>query len=287
MAKNIRITLILLASVILGCAEEISDSLSSAERITSTIGTVPKEHSDSTHNINPTEPQSVGSIPNMRATTLPIESVTTPSPTQLPTPTQIPTPTQLPIEAKILEVTSQQSIVTNEIDQSIPVKSSISSIPETVEITPTIQPSPIPTKIATTFVSQVTTNQDNLVLSNLNLTRTSIGVSKAADILRFSIKNNNSSTVAAGISIYKRLGNQSLIVPNHEYSHLVILDPEETQQVTVLEYYPAGESYLQDSSLYVETYMVSNFGLFGSFSNCDEIKPFFNSVATTEPECID
>ena len=281
MAKNIRITLILLASVILGCAEEISDSLSSAERITSTIGTVPKEHSDSTHNINPTEPQSVGSIPNMRATTLPIESLITPAPTQLPT------PTQLPIEAKILEVTSQQSIVTNEIDQTIPVKSPISSIPETVEITPTIQPSPIPTKIATTFVSQVTTNQDNLVLSNLNLTRTSIGVSKAADILRFSIKNNNSSTVAAGISIYKRLGNQSLIVPNHEYSHLVILDPEETQQVTVLEYYPEGESYLQDSSLFVETYIVSNFGLFGNFSNCDEIKPFFNSVATTEPECID
>ena len=281
MAKNIRITLILLASVILGCAEEISDSLSSAERITSTIGTVPKEHSDSTHNINPTEPQSVGSIPNMRATTLPIESLITPAPTQLPT------PTQLPIEAKILEVTSQQSIITNEIDQTIPVKSPISSIPETVEITPTIQPSPIPTKIATTFVSQVTTNQDNLVLSNLNLTRTSIGVSKAADILRFSIKNNNSSTVAAGISIYKRLGNQSLIVPNHEYSHLVILDPEETQQVTVLEYYPEGESYLQDSSLFVETYIVSNFGLFGNFSNCDEIKPFFNSVATTEPECID
>ena len=275
MAKNIRITLILLASVILGCAEEIPDSLSSAERITSTIRTVPKEQSDSTHNINPTEPQSVRSIPNMRATTLPIESVTTPS------------PTQLPIEAKILEVTSQQSIITNEIDQTIPVKSPISSIPETVEITPTIQPSPIPTKIATTFVSQVTTNQDNLVLSNLNLTRTSIGVSKAADILRFSIKNNNSSTVAAGISIYKRLGNQSLIVPNHEYSHLVILDPEETQQVTVLEYYPEGESYLQDSSLFVETYIVSNFGLFGNFSNCDEIKPFFNSVATTEPECID
>ena len=217
----------------------------------------------------------------MRATTLPIESLITPSPTQLPT------PTQLPIEAKILEVTSQQSIVTNEIDQTIPVKSPISSIPETVEITPTIQPSPIPTKIATTFVSQVTTNQDNLVLSNLNLTRTSIGVSKAADILRFSIKNNNSSTVAAGISIYKRLGNQSLIVPNHEYSHLVILDPEETQQVTVLEYYPEGESYLQDSSLFVETFIVSNFGLFGNFSNCDEIKPFFNSVATTEPECID
>ena len=281
MAKNIRITLILLASVILGCAEEIPDSLSSAESISSTIGTVPKEHADSTHHINPTEPQSVGSIPNMRATTLPIESLITPSPTQLPT------PTQLPIEAKILEVTSPQSIVTNEIDQTIPVKSPISSIPETVEITPTIQPSPIPTKIATTFVSQVTTNQDNLVLSNLNLTRTSIGVSKAADILRFSIKNNNNSTVAAGISIYKRLGNQSLIVPNHEYSHLVILDPEETQQVTVLEYYPEGESYLQDSSLFVETYIVSNFGLFGNFSNCDEIKPFFNSVATTEPECID
>lgn len=275
MTLKMKITLILLTTVILACTEEIPDSFSNTDPVIPAIETVPKDHNIIIRDINPTEPQSIGSIPDMETYMLPTISIQTPTFIPLPTDTQV------------LGVTSKSTVAPEKVAQTIPTEAPIPTISPTIVIIPTIQPSPVPTRVATTFVSQVTANQDNLVLSDLNLTRTPIGVPKSSDILTFSIKNNNSSTVAAGVSIYKRLGNQNLIVPNHEYSHLLILDAEETRLVTIYEYYPAGESYLQDNSLFVETYMVSNFGLFGAFTNCDEIKPLFNSVDSTGPTCLD
>ncbi len=266
--------------IVIGCTSEYTEQASVPTMIIEPTQILTKDSSEMVLGTSPVNTPDTGDhVRRMNPTTNPSTPVAAGSVIPLPTSTPLLTPS----------ATSKPTINL----ETIPIPATLDVIPTTPTISPITIPTPIPpptappTKVATTFISQVNPNQDNLVLSNLTLSRTSLGIYPGADILSFSIKNDNNSTVAAGVSIYKRLGNQTLIVPNHDYSHLVILEPGETKRITIQEPYPPGETYLEDSSLFVETYIVSNLGLFGIHANCDEIDPFFGSIGETKPKCHD
>ena len=280
MNKKLSITLFSFIMIVIGCTSEYTEQASVPTMIIEPTQILTKDSGEMVLETSPGNPPDTGDyVRRMKPTTNPSTPVATGSVIPLPTSTAPPTPS----------ATSKPTISL----ETIPIPATLDVIPTTPTISPITIPTPIPqptappTKVATTFISQVNPNQDNLVLSSLTLSRTSVGIYPGADILSFSIKNDNNSTVAAGVSIYKRLGNQTLIVPNHDYSHLVILEPGETKRITIQEPYPPGETYLEDSSLFVETYMVSNLGLFGIHTNCDEIDPFFSSIGETKPKCHD
>ena len=269
--------------IVIGCTSEYTEQVSTPTMIIEPTQMLTKDSSEMVLGTSPVNTPDTGDyVRRLKPTTNPSTPVATGSVIPLPTSTPLLTPS----------ATSKPTISL----ETIPIPTTLETqivIPTTPTISPVTIPTPMPqpiappTKVATTFISQVNPNQDNLVLSSLTLSRTSLGIYPGADILSFSIKNDNNSTVAAGVSIYKRLGNQTLIVPNHDYSHLVILEPGETKRITIQEPYPPGETYLEDSSLFVETYMVSNLGLFGIHTNCDEIDPFFGSIGETKPKCHD
>ena len=283
MNKKLSITLFSFIMIVIGCTSEYTEQVSTPTMIIEPTQMLTKDSSEMVLGTSPVNTPDTGDyVRRLKPTTNPSTPVATGSVIPLPTSTSLPTPS----------ATSEPTISL----ETIPIPTTLETqivIPTTPTISPITIPTPIPqptappTKVATTFISQVNPNQDNLVLSSLTLSRTSLGIYPGADILSFSIKNDNNSTVAAGVSIYKRLGNQTLIVPNHDYSHLVILEPGETKRITIQEPYPPGETYLKDSSLFVETYMVSNLGLFGIYTNCDEIDPFFGSIGETKPKCHD
>ena len=280
MNKKLSITLFSFIMIVIGCTSEYTEQVSTPTMIIEPTQILTKDSSEMVFGTSPVNTPDTGDyVRRLKPTTNPSTPVATGSVIPLPTSTPPPTPS----------ATSEPTISL----ETIPIPTTLETqivIPTTPTISPITIPTPIPsptappTKVATTFISQVNPNQDNLVLSSLTLSRTSLGIYPGADILSFSIKNDNNSTVAAGVSIYKRLGNQTLIVPNHDYSHLVILEPGETKRITIQEPYPPGETYLEDSSLFVETYIVSNLGLFGIYTNCDEIDPFFGSIGETNPK---
>ena len=269
--------------IVIGCTSEYTEQVSTPTMIIEPTQILTEDSSEMVLGTSPVNPPDTGDhVRRMKPTTNPSTPVAAGSVIPFPTSTPLPTPS----------ATSEPTISL----ETIPIPTTLETqivIPTTPTISPITIPTPIPsptappTKVATTFISQVNPNQDNLVLSSLTLSRTSLGINPGADIISFSIKNDNNSTVAAGVSIYKRLGNQTLIVPNHDYSHLVILESGETKRITIQEPYPPGETYLEDSSLFVETYIVSNLGLFGIHANCDEIDPFFGSIGETKPKCHD
>ena len=269
--------------IVIGCTSEYTEQASVPTMIIEPTQILTKDSSEMVLGTSPVNTPDTGDhVRRMNPTTNPSTPVAAGSVIPLPTSTPLLTPS----------ATSKPTISL----ETIPIPTTLETqivIPTTPTISPVTIPTPIPqpiappTKVATTFISQVNPNQDNLVLSSLTLSRTSLGIYPGADILSFSIKNDNNSTVAAGVSIHKRLGNQTLIVPNHDYSHLVILEPGETKRITIQEPYPPGEIYLEDSSLFVETYIVSNLGLFGIHTNCDEIDPLFGSIGETKPKCHD